>query len=33
VLVVYERFRENTLPPMDARMDGVPLGEWGLQDR
>jgi hypothetical protein len=32
-LVVYERFRGDTLPPMDARMDGVPLGEWRLQDR
>jgi hypothetical protein len=31
-LVVYERFRGNVLPPMDGRMDGVPLGEWGLEE-
>ena len=29
-LVVYERFRGTTLPPMDPRLIDVPLGEWGL---
>jgi hypothetical protein len=32
-LVVYDNFRGNVLPPMDGRMDGVPLGEWELEDR
>ncbi len=32
-LVVYDNFRGNVLPPMDGRMDGVPLGEWGLEHR
>jgi hypothetical protein len=33
LLVVYDNFRGNVLPPMDGRMDGVPLGEWGFDDR
>jgi hypothetical protein len=32
-LVVYERFRGMTLPPLDGRMDAVPLGEWTVSGR
>jgi hypothetical protein len=32
-LVVYERFRGTTLPPLDGRMDEVPLGEWAVMER
>jgi hypothetical protein len=27
-LVVYERFRETTLPPLDGRFSETPLGSW-----
>jgi hypothetical protein len=32
-LVVYERFRGTPLPPLDRRMDIVPLGEWEVSHR
>jgi hypothetical protein len=32
-LVVYERFRGTPLPPLDWRMDIVPLGEWEISYR
>jgi hypothetical protein len=31
-LTVYDAFREDILPPLDARMsDSVPLGEWAVE--
>jgi hypothetical protein len=31
-LKVYDEFREDVLPPLDARMsDSVPLGEWSVE--
>jgi hypothetical protein len=31
-LTVYDAFREDVLPPLDARMsDSVPLGEWQVK--
>jgi hypothetical protein len=31
-LTVYDAFREDVLPPLDARMgDSVPLGEWNVE--
>jgi hypothetical protein len=32
-LVVYERFRGTPLPPLDGRVQAVPLGEWAIAPR